>query len=179
MATTISVRTLLRSSSTRARIIACLAATVFVTACGADQAIAPANISRAPNASHGGGGGGGGVQPPAAQGPLAGTWVGLERWGPETTFTAAWTVQVVQDSVNSSGLVGTAVAALEPPDYSMGGVVQSPTHVLMNFTPMHGKFSVQSTLSADLTLSADGDTLSGSFTSIEPGIPTTMTLTRQ
>jgi hypothetical protein len=166
-----------RASLARASIVACLAISALATACSVDRVTTPSTpASLTATLSRGGGGGGG--QLPAAQGPFAGTWVGQESWGPGPTFAAAWTVQVTQDS-GGTALLGTAVAQLEPANRTMSGVVVSATHVLMNFRTSGGKPGISSTLLADLTLSADGRTLSGPITPFEPGLATTLTLTHQ
>jgi hypothetical protein len=163
------------STRTYATVLVGLVVSVLLTACGNDSMIAPASTAVVASASHGGGGG---SQPPAAPGPFAGTWIGQESWGPGAPFVAAWTVKVTQDS-NSTALLGSALAALEPPNFQMNGVVLSTTHVDMNFTSASGKFGLN-TISADLTLSADGSTLSGPIVpSPSTTSPATLTLHRQ
>jgi hypothetical protein len=72
-------------------------------------------------------------------------------------------VTVKQDAAAPSALLGNAVAALDAPNFQMSGVALSPTHIVMNFFSNGGKFGTRS-LSADLTLSTDGRTLSGPIT---------------
>jgi hypothetical protein len=192
-----SLRAALRNHG---RLIVCLALGGLVAACSSDPMTGPANaLPAAPNASHGGGdsggggggggsgsgsggggGGGGGVVVPVAPGPLAGVWAGEETWA---TGVASWTVQVQQDS-NSTTLTGSAVTnivALTSPNFTMNGVVLDSTHVTMEFVTPGGKpgrtASARIT-TANLTLSADGRTLSGPVTPFEPGIVTTLTLRR-
>jgi hypothetical protein len=168
----------------RARVIgvSALALALLVTACNSDQATAPAAFRTQALASGTGGGGGGGVKsgaPPVVSGPLAGTWSGEEAWGPGAPFTAGWVVTVSQDAANPAALLGAAVAAIEPANSDMSGVVLSPTHIAMNFIAHGGKFGNR-TSTADLTLSADGLTLSGPI-SPSPVItaPATLTIHKQ
>lgn len=113
--------------------------------------------------------------PPAAAGSLNGVWAGAETWG--TTASAGWSVTVTQSASAPTALLGTAVAALDPPNWTMNGVVLDSTHVDMNFnsTGRTGR-----TQTATLVLSADGRTLSGSITpSPVSSLPATLTLTKQ
>lgn len=182
-------------------IIALLTLAAMITACSADPVTGPmSQASLTPSASHGGGsggggggsgsggsgsggggGGGGGQLPlPVAPGPLSGVWAGQETW---ETGVASWTVQVNQDS-GSTSLTGSAVTNLQlitSPNRTMGGVVIDSTHVTMFFTTPGGKpgrASSARVTTANLTLSADGRTLSGPITPFEPGITTTLTLRR-
>jgi hypothetical protein len=153
-----------------------LALAFLIAACNSDQAT---GLAAAPPRTLASGGGGRGGAPPALSGPLAGTWSGEEAWGPGAPFTAGWVITVNQDAANPAALLGTAVAAIEPPNSVMNGVVLSPTHIAMNFIARGGKFGDR-LIAADLTLSADGLTLSGPI-SPSPVVtaPATLTIHKQ
>lgn len=166
----------------RARVIALSALALVIAACNGDQVTGPASSrTRALASGTGGGGSGGGKggAPTVVPGPLAGTWSGEEAWGPGAPFAAGWVVTVNQDATNPSALLGAAVAAIEPANADMSGVVLTRTHIAMNFIA-HGGKSGNRTISADLTLSPDGLTLSGPI-SPSPVItaPATLTIHRQ
>ncbi len=160
----------------RTTMMTALALASLVTACR-DVATGPTGSQVHPFASGGAGGGGKGGTPILA-GPLAGTWSGAEAWGPAPA-SASWVVTVNQDAANPSALLGSAVAAIDPPNSDMNGAVSSSTHIAMNFIARGGKGGSR-TITADLTLSADGSTLSGPISpSPVASAPATLTIHKQ